>query len=67
MKCSTCGSEYQLRRWCPKGLRARCTLNNNNVSGGLSEFPDAPRAGIIFAWLVSNVGQDPGEQSPEHP
>eukprot|EP00975_Prorocentrum_lima_P010359 2202678-Prorocentrum_lima.AAC.1 len=48
------------------GLTSTFHSQQQQVSGGLSELPDAPRAGIIFAWLVSNVGQDPAELSPEH-
>eukprot|EP00975_Prorocentrum_lima_P060757 12746263-Prorocentrum_lima.AAC.1 len=41
------------------------TFHSQQVSRGLSELLDAPRTGIIYAWLVSNVVQDPGERSPE--
>eukprot|EP00975_Prorocentrum_lima_P047418 9914529-Prorocentrum_lima.AAC.1 len=30
------------------------TFHSQQVSGGLSELLDAPRTGIISAWLVSN-------------
>eukprot|EP00975_Prorocentrum_lima_P009586 2042348-Prorocentrum_lima.AAC.1 len=67
MRCSTCNSEYHLRRWCPEGKGKGCksgsapscgglssTLHSHQVSGGLSEFPGAPRSGIMTAWVVSN-------------
>eukprot|EP00975_Prorocentrum_lima_P066079 12907126-Prorocentrum_lima.AAC.1 len=59
MKCSTCGSEYHLRRWCPRGKGKgksgadggssgglRGVMYTQQMSGGLSEVPTAPR-GII--------------------
>eukprot|EP00975_Prorocentrum_lima_P017871 3770982-Prorocentrum_lima.AAC.1 len=62
MKCSTCNSEYHLRRWCPKGKGTAKgskvgkappsggltgTFHSQQVSGGLSELRGAPRAGIM--------------------
>eukprot|EP00975_Prorocentrum_lima_P046902 9806284-Prorocentrum_lima.AAC.1 len=62
MKCSTCGSEYHLRRWCPKGKgkggktgqapsgglsSTLYSQQQQDVSGGLSELPAAPRGGIM--------------------
>eukprot|EP00975_Prorocentrum_lima_P062088 12883706-Prorocentrum_lima.AAC.1 len=64
MKRSTCNSEYHLRRWCPKGKGKggktgkaspsgglTSTLHSQQVSGGLSKLPGAPRTGIMIAWL----------------
>eukprot|EP00975_Prorocentrum_lima_P025938 5457877-Prorocentrum_lima.AAC.1 len=86
MKCSTCGSEYHLRQWCPRGKGKGkngkgpsgglpSTWYTQQVSGGLSELPTAPRSGIISAWLVTNGGPNIGQvvpyaapvPPPEHP
>eukprot|EP00975_Prorocentrum_lima_P002787 615259-Prorocentrum_lima.AAC.1 len=34
MKCSTCGSEYHLRRWCPRGS-GKGSKNGKGPSSGL--------------------------------
>eukprot|EP00975_Prorocentrum_lima_P021726 4577347-Prorocentrum_lima.AAC.1 len=74
MKCSTCGPEYHLRRWCPRGKGKKgksgqdkgpsgalpSTLYAQQMSGGLSEVPIVPQ-GIISTWLVTNGGRDAGQ------
>eukprot|EP00975_Prorocentrum_lima_P011887 2527464-Prorocentrum_lima.AAC.1 len=47
MKCSTCGSEYHLRRWCPRG-RAKGKGQGGQDKGSSSGMP-----GVLYAQQMS--------------
>eukprot|EP00975_Prorocentrum_lima_P026194 5505897-Prorocentrum_lima.AAC.1 len=55
MKCSTCGSEWHLRRWCPRNRGGQDNGKGEKDKGISSGGP-----GVLYAQMHEGLGDMPG-------